>query len=168
MSKLNYKGPVVLVVMDGVGLRDETKGNAVKMAHLETLNHLMEKYPTAKLGAAGEYVGVPKDDMGNSEVGHNAMGAGEIVLQRSAAVENDVNTGEIFNTKTWLDIIERIHNNNSTLHFMGIFSDGNVHSNISHLERMLAQAQKDGIEHIRVHALIDGRDVPPHSAQEQA
>ena len=163
MSKLNYKGPVVLVVMDGVGLRDETKGNAVKMAHLETLNHLMEKYPTAKLGAAGEYVGVPKDDMGNSEVGHNAMGAGEIVLQRSAAVENDVNTGEIFNTKTWLDIIERIHNNNSTLHFMGIFSDGNVHSNISHLERMLAQAQKDGIEHIRVHVLIDGRDVPPHS-----
>ena len=163
MSKLNYKGPVVLVVMDGVGLSDNEKYNAVKQAHLETLHSLMEKYPTAKLGAAGEYVGIPKDDMGNSEVGHNAMGAGEIVLQRSAAVENDVNTGEIFNTKTWLDIIERIHQNNSTLHFMGIFSDGNVHSNISHLEKMMAQAQKDGIEHIRVHTLIDGRDVPPHS-----
>lgn len=163
MSKLNYKGPVVLVVMDGVGLSDNEKYNAVKQAHLETLHSLMEKYPTAKLGAAGEYVGIPKDDMGNSEVGHNAMGAGEIVLQRSAAVENDVNTGEIFNTKTWLDIIERIHQNNSTLHFMGIFSDGNVHSNISHLEKMMAQAQKDGIERIRVHALIDGRDVPPHS-----
>ena len=163
MSKLNYKGPVVLVVMDGVGLSDNEKYNAVKQAHLETLHSLMEKYPTAKLGAAGEYVGIPKDDMGNSEVGHNAMGAGEIVLQRSAAVENDVNTGEIFNTKPWLDIIERIHQNNSTLHFMGIFSDGNVHSNISHLEKMMAQAQKDGIEHIRVHTLIDGRDVPPHS-----
>ena len=163
MSKLNYKGPVVLVVMDGVGLSDNEKYNAVKQAHLETLHSLMEKYPTAKLGAAGEYVGIPKGDMGNSEVGHNAMGAGEIVLQRSAAVENDVNTGEIFNTKTWLDIIERIHQNNSTLHFMGIFSDGNVHSNISHLEKMMAQAQKDGIERIRVHALIDGRDVPPHS-----
>ena len=163
MSKLNYKGPVVLVVMDGVGLSDNEKYNAVKQAHLETLHSLMEKYPTAKLGAAGEYVGIPKGDMGNSEVGHNAMGAGEIVLQRSAAVENDVNTGEIFNTKTWLDIVERIHQNNSTLHFMGIFSDGNVHSNISHLEKMMAQAQKDGIERIRVHTLIDGRDVPPHS-----
>lgn len=163
MSKLNYKGPVVLVVMDGVGLRDQTEGNAVKQAHLETLHALMEKYPTAKLGASGEYVGIPKDDMGNSEVGHNAMGAGEIVLQRSAAVEKNVNTGEIFNTDTWLDIVEQIHNHNSTLHFMGIFSDGNVHSNIAHLEKMMAQAQKDGIEHIRVHALIDGRDVPPQS-----
>ena len=163
MSKLNYRGPVVLVIMDGVGLREETKGNAVKQAHLETLNRLMQEYPTAKLGAAGEYVGVPKNDMGNSEVGHNAMGAGEIVLQRSAAVENDVNTGKIFETDTWHDIIGQIHQNNSTLHFMGIFSDGNVHSNIAHLEKMMAQAQKDGVKRIRVHALIDGRDVPPHS-----
>ncbi|MBR6134011.1 2,3-bisphosphoglycerate-independent phosphoglycerate mutase [Candidatus Saccharibacteria bacterium] len=163
MSKLNFDGPVVLVVMDGVGLRDQREGNAVKQAHLETLNYLMDKYPTAKLGAAGEYVGVPKDDMGNSEVGHNAMGAGEIVLQRSAAVENDVNTGKIFETQTWRDIVTRIHGRGSTLHFMGIFSDGNVHSNIAHLEKMLAQAQKDGINRIRVHMLIDGRDVPPHS-----
>lgn len=163
MSKLNYKGPVVLVVMDGVGLRDQTEGNAVKMAHLETLNTLMKKYPTASLGAAGEYVGVPKDDMGNSEVGHNAMGAGEIVLQRSAAVENDVGTGKIFETQTWHDIVAQIHNHNSTLHFMGIFSDGNVHSNIAHLEKMLAQAQKDGVNRVRIHILIDGRDVPPHS-----
>ena len=163
MSKLNYRGPVVLVIMDGVGLREEIKGNAVKQAHLETLNRLMQEYPTAKLGAAGEYVGVPKNDMGNSEVGHNAMGAGEIVLQRSAAVENDVNTGKIFETDTWHDIIKQIHQNNSTLHFMGIFSDGNVHSNIAHLEKMMAQAQKDGVKRIRVHALIDGRDVPPHS-----
>lgn len=163
MSKLNYGGPVVLVVMDGVGLRDQTAGNAVKQAHLETLNKLMTKYPTAKLGAAGEYVGVPKDDMGNSEVGHNAMGAGTIVLQRSAKVESDVNTGKIFETQTWQDIIARIHERNSTLHFMGIFSDGNVHSHIAHLEKMLAQAQKDGVQRVRVHTLIDGRDVPPQS-----
>lgn len=163
MSKLNYNGPVVLVVMDGVGLREETDGNAVKQAHLETLDDLMKKYPVAKLGAAGEYVGIPKGDMGNSEVGHNAMGAGEIVLQRSAAVENDVNTGKIFATDTWRQIIDQIHQHNSTLHFMGIFSDGNVHSNIAHLEKMMAQAQKDGVERIRVHALIDGRDVPKQS-----
>lgn len=163
MSKLNYKGPVVLVVMDGVGLRDQTEGNAVKQAHLETLNDLMAKYPTASLGAAGKYVGVPADDMGNSEVGHNAMGAGEIVLQRSAAVEHAVNSGEIFATSTWREIINQIHTHHSTLHFMGIFSDGNVHSNIAHLEKMLAQAQQDGVQRIRVHALIDGRDVPPQS-----
>ena len=161
MSKLNYGGPVVLVVMDGVGLRDQTAGNAVKQAHLETLNELMTKYPTAELGAAGEYVGVPKDDMGNSEVGHNAMGAGTIVLQRSAKVEDDVKTGKIFETQTWQDIIARIHERNSTLHFMGIFSDGNVHSHIAHLEKMLAQAQKDGVQRVRIHTLIDGRDVPP-------
>ena len=163
MSKLNYNGPVVLVVMDGVGLREETDGNAVKQAHLETLDDLMKRYPVAKLGAAGKYVGIPDGDMGNSEVGHNAMGAGEIVLQRSAAVENDVNTGKIFATDTWRQIINQIHQHNSTLHFMGIFSDGNVHSNIAHLEKMMAQAQKDGVEHIRVHALIDGRDVPKQS-----
>ena len=93
MGKLNYNGPIVLVVMDGVGLSDETEHNAGKQAHLETLNTLMEKYPCAKLGAAGKDVGVPDGDMGNSEVGHNAMGAGEIVLQRSAAVEDAVNKG---------------------------------------------------------------------------
>ena len=163
MSKLNYQGPVVLVIMDGVGLRDDPEANAVKQAHLETLNGLMEHYPVAKLGASGEYVGIIKGDMGNSEVGHNAMGAGQIVLQRSAAVENDVNTGKIFDTQTWLDIVTQVQHNNSTLHFMGIFSDGNVHSNISHLEKMLAQAHKDGIRRVRIHILIDGRDVPPQS-----
>ena len=112
MSKLNYGGPVVLVVMDGVGLRGQKEGNAVKQAHLETLNNLMNRYPTAKLGAAGKYVGTLDGDMGNSEVGHNAMGAGEIVLQRSAAVEDAVNSGKIFETQTWQDIIARIHQNN--------------------------------------------------------
>ncbi|MBR1939456.1 2,3-bisphosphoglycerate-independent phosphoglycerate mutase [Candidatus Saccharibacteria bacterium] len=163
MSKLNYDGPIVLVVMDGVGLSDETEHNAVKQAHLETLNDLMQKYPCAKLGAAGKYVGVPDGDMGNSEVGHNAMGAGEIVLQRSAAVEDAVNTGKIFDTQTWKDIVTKVTKNGSTLHFMGIYSDGNIHSNTDHLEKMVVQAQKDGIQHIRVHALIDGRDVPPQS-----
>lgn len=163
MSKIDFRGPVVLVVMDGVGLSDDERYNAVKKAHLETLDRLMKDYPCAKLGAWGEYVGIPKDDMGNSEVGHNAMGAGEIVLQRSAAVEDAVTTGKIFDTQVWRDIVSRLTANHGTLHFMGIFSDGNVHSNIAHVERMLAQAQREGIEHVRIHALIDGRDVPPQS-----
>jgi 2,3-bisphosphoglycerate-independent phosphoglycerate mutase len=162
MSNLKYQGPVVLVVMDGVGLAEDNPYNAVTRAHAETLHALMEKYPMAKLGAAGHYVGIPDGDMGNSEVGHNAMGAGEIVLQRSAAVEEAMNGGA-YETQTWKDIVARLSGTDKTLHFMGIFSDGNVHSNISHLEKMMAQAQKDGIEHVRVHILLDGRDVPPTS-----
>lgn len=163
MSNLHYNGPVVLVIMDGVGLSDRTEGNAVKQAKLETLNDIISRYKYTTLGAAGEYVGVPAGDMGNSEVGHNAIGTGEIVLQRSAAVEHDVNTGAIFETQTWKDITSRVTSNNSTLHFMGIFSDGNVHADISHLEKMTARAKQDGIQHIRVHMLADGRDVPPQS-----
>ena len=162
MSSLKYQGPVVLVVMDGVGLAEDNPYNAVTRAHAETLHELMAKYPMAKLGAAGHYVGIPDGDMGNSEVGHNAMGAGEIVLQRSAAVEEAMNGGA-YETQTWKDIVARVAGTEKTLHFMGIFSDGNVHSHIAHLEKMMAQAQKDGIEHIRVHILLDGRDVPPTS-----
>ena len=162
MSKLNYKGPVVLIVMDGVGLAEDNPYNAVTQSRADTLHELMQKYKMAELGAAGHYVGIPDGDMGNSEVGHNAMGAGEIVLQRSAAVEEAMNGGA-FETQTWQDIKNRLAGTDKTLHFMGIFSDGNVHSNITHLEKMLAQAQKDGIEHARVHILLDGRDVPPQS-----
>lgn len=162
MSNLKYRGPVVLVVMDGVGLAEDNPYNAVTRAHAETLHELMEKYPMAKLGAAGHYVGIPDGDMGNSEVGHNAMGAGEIVLQRSAAVEAAMDGGA-YETQTWKDIVARLAGTDKTLHFMGIFSDGNVHSNISHLEKMLARAQKDGIKHARIHILLDGRDVPPTS-----
>ena len=153
MSSLKYQGPVVLVVMDGVGLAEDNPYNAVTRAHAETLHELMAKYPMAKLGAAGHYVGIPDGDMGNSEVGHNAMGAGEIVLQRSAAVEEAMNGGA-YETQTWKDIVARVAGTEKTLHFMGIFSDGNVHSHIAHLEKMMAQAQKDGIEHIRVHILL--------------
>ncbi len=163
MGKLHYNGPVVLVVMDGVGLSDKIEGNAVKQAKLETLNDIISRYTYTSLGAAGTYVGIPEGDMGNSEVGHNAIGTGEVVLQRSAAVESDVATGKIFETDTWRDIVARVTGNNSTLHFMGIYSDGNVHADIAHLEKMTAQAKIDGIQHIRVHMLADGRDVPPQS-----
>lgn len=162
-KKLHYDGPVVLVVLDGVGIREDASFNAVKKAHLETYNRLLDEYPCAAINASGEWVGIPKGDMGNSEVGHNAMGAGEIVLQRSAAVEEMIMGGKAFAEPVWQDTVKRVVDNNSTLHFMGIFSDGNVHSNIKHLEKMLQQAQKDGVKRVRIHALIDGRDVPPQS-----
>ena len=163
MSEIHYRGPVVLVVLDGVGLRDDSTGNAVKQARLTTLHRLLRQYPCAKLGASGKYVGVPAGDVGNSEVGHNAMGAGEIVLQRSAAVAEAIQSGAAFQSQSWQDIVARLTANHGTLHLMGIFSDGNVHSNISHFEAALKQAKGAGIEHVRIHALIDGRDVPPQS-----
>lgn len=160
---IKYNGPVVLVVMDGVGLSDRTEGNAVKQARLDTLNRLMKDYPMAKLGASGRYVGIPDGDMGNSEVGHNAMGAGEIIAQGTKLVDEAIIGGKAFGEPTWQNAIKNVKDHNSTLHFMGIFSDGNVHSNISHLEAMIKEAQKEGVQRIRVHALIDGRDVPPQS-----
>lgn len=163
MAKLKYNGPIVLVVLDGVGIRDDANFNAVKKARLDTFNSLIENYPMQIINASGKWVGIPDGDMGNSEVGHNAMGAGEIVLQRSAAVEEAIMGGKAFSEPVWRDTVKRVNDNHSTLHFMGIFSDGNVHSNIAHLEKMLEQAQKDGVQRVRIHALIDGRDVPPNS-----
>lgn len=160
---ISPKGPVVLVVLDGVGIRDNASFNAVKKAHLETYNSLLENYPNIAINASGKWVGIPDGDMGNSEVGHNAMGAGEIVLQRSAAVEEAIMGGKAFSEPVWQDTIARVNGNNSTLHFMGIFSDGNVHSHIAHLEKMLEQAHKEKVKRVRMHILIDGRDVAPNS-----
>lgn len=160
---IKYKGPVVLVVMDGVGLSDRSEGNALEQAHLETLSMMMEKYPFARLGASGHYVGIPDGDMGNSEVGHNAMGAGEIIPQGTKLVDEAIMGGRAFGESTWENAIKNVKDHNSTLHFMGIFSDGNVHSNIVHLEKMLEQAHKEGVKRVRLHILVDGRDVPPQS-----
>ena len=160
---IKYNGPVVLLVMDGVGISDRTEGNAVKQSRLHTLNKLMQDHPMCELGAAGRYVGIPDDDMGNSEVGHNAMGAGQIIAQGTKLVDEAIMGGKAFSEPTWQNAIRNIKDHNSTLHFMGILSDGNVHSNISHLEAMLKEAHKEGVARVRIHVLIDGRDVPPQS-----
>ena len=163
MTKLEYGGPVVLCVLDGVGLRDEETGNALKQAHLEFLTHAIKNYPTAKLLASGEAVGILPDDMGNSEVGHIALGSGQIVKQGIAHIEDQFNSGAIWQSDAWREAIANVLLNNSTLHFSGIFSDGNVHSSINHLARMIAAANKEGVKKIRVHLVFDGRDVPPQS-----
>jgi len=162
---IKYNGPVVLVVMDGVGLNDRTEGNAVKQARLETYNHLTQNYPTLSLGAAGHYVGIPDGDMGNSEVGHNAMGAGQIIPQGPLRIQQYFDNGAAFTAETWKDTIKNIEDHNSTLHFIGIFSDGNVHSNIHQLFAMMKQAMAEGVTRIRVHPALDGRDTPPESAE---
>ncbi|MBQ6335369.1 MAG: 2,3-bisphosphoglycerate-independent phosphoglycerate mutase [Erysipelotrichaceae bacterium] len=154
--------PVVLVVMDGVGETDVLEGNAVKNAYTPTLDYLKANYPWTKIKAHGTAVGLPSDDdMGNSEVGHNAIGCGQIYSQGAKLVNESIADGSIYLSQTWKDLIENAKGH--TLHFLGLLSDGNVHSNISHLKAMIKEAKAEGISRVRVHVLMDGRDVPETS-----
>ncbi|MBQ7337299.1 MAG: 2,3-bisphosphoglycerate-independent phosphoglycerate mutase [Clostridia bacterium] len=161
------RGPVVTIVMDGVGLAPDTIANAVSSAYTPTLDALMANYPTLTLKAHGTAVGLPSDDdMGNSEVGHNALGSGQIFAQGAKLVSNSIESGKMFTSETWTTLRDGVKTNNSTLHFIGLFSDGNVHSHINHLTAMIEQAKKEGIKTVRIHILLDGRDVDPTSALE--
>ncbi len=172
MAKLNelkksigVNGPVLTIVMDGVGIAPDSEGNAVKNAYTPTLDMLMEKYPWVKLKAHGTAVGLPgDDDMGNSEVGHNALGSGQVFAQGAKLVSQSIENGKMFASDTWQTIVSNVKDNGSTLHFIGLFSDGNVHSHIDHLKAMIAQAKKEGVSKVRIHVLIDGRDVGETSA----
>ena len=170
LTKANFKGvegPVLTIVMDGVGLTAANGANAVAAANTPTLDMLMEKYPMVKLKAHGTAVGLPgDDDMGNSEVGHNALGAGQVFAQGAKLVSQSIENGKMFASSTWQKIVSNVKDNNSTLHFIGLFSDGNVHSHIDHLKAMLAQAKNEGVSRVRIHILIDGRDVGETSALE--
>ena len=171
LNKLNnfsgVTGPVLTIVMDGVGLAGDTVSNAVKTAYTPNLDRLMANYPMVALKAHGTAVGLPSDDdMGNSEVGHNALGAGQVFAQGAKLVSNSIESGKMFASATWQELIGGVKANNSTLHFLGLFSDGNVHSHIDHLKAMLVQAKKEGVHTVRVHILIDGRDVGETSALE--
>ncbi|MBR2994617.1 2,3-bisphosphoglycerate-independent phosphoglycerate mutase [Candidatus Saccharibacteria bacterium] len=176
MDKLQYDGPVVLVVLDGVGLAPDGPGNAVSKARTVFLGEAAAKYLHVALDASGEAVGLLPGQMGNSEVGHNTMGAGQIYKQGVAHIEEAFRTGEIFDSDAWKGAISRINSENrtrfdkddenmepATLHFAGIFSDGGVHSHISHLEQMIEKAYAEGVRRMRVHAIFDGRDVLPQS-----
>ncbi len=160
-------GPILLVVMDGIGISEATVGNAVKNAYTPNLDKLMKDYPNTLIKAHGTAVGLPSDDdMGNSEVGHNAIGAGQVYAQGAKLVTEAIKTGEIFRAKGWGEIRSNCVSKDSTLHFIGLFSDGNVHSHIDHLKAMIVQAKGEGIKKVRVHILLDGRDVGETSALE--
>lgn len=161
------KGPVLTIVMDGVGLAPAGETNAVSRAYTPTLDMLMAKYPMVTLRAHGTAVGLPSDDdMGNSEVGHNALGSGQVFAQGAKLVSQSIESGKMFESETWKALIGNVKSNSSTLHFLGLFSDGNVHSHIDHLKAMIVEAKKEGIQKVRIHILIDGRDVGETSALE--
>lgn len=159
------KRQVVLVVMDGVGKSQTGLGDAVSQARTPTLTKLSESCPITYLKAHGTAVGLPSDeDMGNSEVGHNALGCGQIYSQGAKLVEEAIKSGDIFKSSAWNELLTYAKENDGAMHFIGLLSDGNVHSNIAHLIALISGAKAQGIKKVRAHILLDGRDVPSTSA----
>ena len=160
-------GPVLTIVMDGVGLAPAAPTNAVSRAFTPTLDALMSSRPMVTLKAHGTAVGLPSDDdMGNSEVGHNALGAGQVFAQGAKLVTQSIESGKMFSSSTWQELVSNVKTSGGTLHFLGLFSDGNVHSHIDHLKAMISEAKAEGVRRVRLHILLDGRDVGETSALE--
>lgn len=155
---------VLLTIMDGVGLRNNNHGNAFNQAKHPNLDYLMKNYPNSKLEASGELVGLPKGQMGNSEVGHMNIGAGRIVYQPLQLITKSIESGEILNNKNINDVINHTKDNNSKLHIMGLLSDGGIHSHIDHLMGIIDMCQKKGVKNLYFHLFLDGRDTLPHSS----
>ncbi|MFX0187682.1 MAG: 2,3-bisphosphoglycerate-independent phosphoglycerate mutase [Candidatus Hodarchaeota archaeon] len=165
------EGPLVFIIMDGIGLGGNDNNNALYLANTPFLDKLQRECPKKKLyttlKAHGTAVGLPSDEeMGNSEVGHNAFGAGSVPKQRATLAKEAIETKSLFYSKKWIDFTNNIKNNNKKLHFIGLLSDGYVHSHITHLIGLLYGSKDSGIKHVRLHPLLDGRDVPPQSSLE--
>ena len=157
-------GPVLLVVADGVGLAEAGPANALSLASTPVIDELLASALSTRLHAHGAYVGLPSDhDMGNSEVGHNTLGGGRIFEQGAKLVNSAFESGRIFRSEVWQQI-EKRGLSGHTLHFLGLLSDGNVHSHLGHLLNLLDRCRQCGIISVRVHILLDGRDVAPRSA----
>ncbi len=154
----------ILMILDGVGLNDEIQGNAFKQANTPNIDKLIEKYPNTYISTSGLAVGLPEGQMGNSEVGHTNIGAGRIVYQELTRITKDINDGKFYKNEKFLQAIKNVKENNSSLHLMGLLSDGGVHSHNSHLYALLRLAKEQGVENVYIHAFLDGRDTPPTSA----
>jgi 2,3-bisphosphoglycerate-independent phosphoglycerate mutase len=161
------EGPLVLAILDGMGIGKYEEGDIVRQASTPTLDWLAANSIATRLKAHGTAVGMPSDgDMGNSEIGHNAIGCGRVFAQGASLVNNAIANRSLFEGPVWKDLIENVVSRETRLHFIGLLSDGNVHSHIDHLEALLAEAKNAGVKTACVHTLLDGRDVPPISAHE--
>ena len=158
------KKPIVLTILDGYGLREKVHGNAVKLANNPVFNELWNTYPHTKLTASGQLVGLPKGQMGNSEVGHMNIGAGRIVYQPLELINKSIEEKDFFQNEEIKKVMHHVKENGSKLHFMGLVSDGGVHSHINHLLALLDMCKQERISNVYVHVFADGRDVPPKSA----
>ena len=158
------KQPTILAILDGYGLREEEHGNAVKLANNPNFEMLWNNYPHSQLDASGQAVGLPKGQMGNSEVGHMNIGAGRIVYQALELINKSIEDKDFFTNEELLKVINHTKENNSKLHLMGLISDGGVHSHINHLMAALELCKKENLSNVYLHLFTDGRDVLPQSA----
>ena len=157
------KKPVVLCIMDGFGFNPSDYGNAITAAKTPRLDEIFKNNPMTYIGASGMDVGLPDGQMGNSEVGHTNIGAGRVVYQELTRITKSIMDGDFFTNDVFMGAIENCKKNNSALHLIGLLSDGGVHSHNTHLYALIELAKKNGLEKVYVHALLDGRDVPPSS-----
>lgn len=160
------KKPVALVILDGFGISDNVEGNAVKAAHKPNYDRYFNNYPHGELGASGLSVGLPEGQMGNSEVGHLNIGAGRVVYQQLTRITKSIEDGDFAENEALQKAVNNAKENNSSLHLMGLLSDGGVHSHINHLKGLLKLAKEKDVQKVYIHAFLDGRDVPPASAKE--
>ena len=158
------KKPLVLTIMDGFGINPGAKGNAIEAASTPRLDKIFAENPTTQIGASGMDVGLPDGQMGNSEVGHTNIGAGRVVYQELTRITKAANEGEFDKNEAFLGAVENCKKNGSALHLMGLLSDGGVHSHIEHMYGLVEMAKRAGLSEVYIHALLDGRDVPPASA----
>ena len=157
------KKPVVLAILDGYGISELTEGNAVYTASTPNLDRLKATYPTSVIHASGMDVGLPDGQMGNSEVGHTNIGAGRIVYQELTRITKAIDDGDFFENEEFLAACNNCKENNSSLHIMGLLSDGGVHSHIGHIAGLIELAKRQGLTKVYVHCFLDGRDVSPTS-----
>ncbi len=155
-----------IIIMDGFGLRDDKRGNAIAEAGTPYIDALMEKYPHTTIEASGKAVGLPAGQMGNSEVGHLNLGAGRVVYQDISLIDHAIETGEFFDNEAFKAATDNAKSHDSAVHLVGLTSDGGVHSHIEHLYALLRFCKREGVKNVYVHCVTDGRDVPPDSARE--
>ena len=156
--------PIVLTVLDGWGYRTETKGNAIALARKPAYDELVRKFPNTLIQTSGPFVGLPEGQMGNSEVGHMNMGAGRIAHMDITRIDLMIATKQLQNVPLFQQAMER--GRTRQLHFIGLLSDGGVHSHIEHLYALLEMAKQQRVEKVFVHCYMDGRDTPPNSGRD--
>ena len=159
------KKPTVLMILDGYGLNDNCEANAVCEGKTPVMDQLMSQCPFVKGNASGMAVGLPEGQMGNSEVGHLNMGAGRIVYQELTRITKEIQDGDFFHNEALLKAVKNAKEKDTALHFMGLLSDGGVHSHNTHLYGLLELAKREGVEKVYVHCFLDGRDTPPSSGK---
>lgn len=164
MSAMSVITPVILLILDGFGHREESTNNAIAQARTPNLDALKRNEPHMLINASEHYVGLPDGQMGNSEVGHLNIGAGRIVFQDFERINNSIASGDFFQHAALLNTLKQLKNDNKALHIFGLLSDGGVHSHINHILTMLEMAAQQGLQRVYVHAFLDGRDTPPISA----